>query len=271
MCSQFTNHFVGAPLSQNGNDNSGHLSTPEWTTSNSVQATVQVMQKIVTRYASGKYSNVLSGIEVINEPLMSALSGGRGATQAYYQSAFNIIKAAGNTPVVIHDGFALPSSWNGFLSGTGTIVDHHQYEVFTNAYVALTPEEHIGQVYSDASEYLSGCDKTLIVGEWTAAMTDCAPALNGYGIGARFDGTYSRRNPDGTYDSSTAVGSCANINFIDQWSAYNKSTTTNFIKAQISAYETQANGWSFWNFKTEASAEWDLFRLLDAGVFPTLS
>ena len=214
---------------------------------------------------------MLAGIELMNEPLMSALEGGRGATQGYYQAAFNIVKKAGSTPVVIHDGFDTPSSWNGFLSGTGTTVDHHQYEVFTDAYVALTPAEHVSQVYSDASEYLGGADKTVVVGEWTAAMTDCAPALNGYGIGARYDGTYSKRNADGSYDTSTYVGSCATINFINEWSEYNKSTTTNFIKAQINAYETQAQGWSFWNFKTEASAEWDLFRLLDAGVFPTLS
>jgi hypothetical protein len=30
----------------------------------------------------------------------------------------------------------------------------------------------------------------IVVGEWTAAITDCAPALNRYGIGARFDGTF---------------------------------------------------------------------------------
>ena len=36
----------------------------------------------------------------------------------------------------------------------------------------------------------------------------------------------------------------------------------------MEAFEAKTQGWIFWNFKTEASAEWDLFRLLDAGVFP---
>lgn len=259
-------------MSQNGYDNSGHLvATPEWTSGDSVSATEQVMQMIASRYGSGNYSDVLAGIELMNEPLMSELPGGRDAVQGYYQDGFNIVKGAGSTTVVIQDGFDNPSSWNGFLTGTGTIVDHHQYQVFTNAYVALTPEQHVSTVYSDAAQFAPGVDKTLVVGEWTAAMTDCAPTLNGYGIGARYDGTYSKQNPDGTYQGSTYVGSCATINFIDEWSDYNKTTTTNFINAQINAYETQAQGWSFWNFKTEAAAEWDLFQLLDAGVFPSLS
>ena len=44
--------------------------------------------------------------------------------------------------------------------------------------------------------------------------------------------------------------------------------TTNYIQAQISKYES-LGGWIFWNFKTEATAEWDMFRLIDAGVWPS--
>jgi len=36
----------------------------------------------------------------------------------------------------------------------------------------------------------------------------------------------------------------------------------------METFESSTNGWIFWNFKTEASAEWDAFRLIDAGVFP---
>jgi glucan 1,3-beta-glucosidase len=66
------------------------------------------------------------------------------------------------------------------------------------------------------------------------------------------------------------VGSCGSINFIDQWTEYNKSSTKNYIAEQIRVFESQMQGWIFWNFKTEASAEWDAFRLIDAGVFPAL-
>lgn len=38
----------------------------------------------------------------------------------------------------------------------------------------------------------------------------------------------------------------------------------------MDAFERAANGWIFWNFKTENSSapEWDAFALLDAGLFP---
>jgi glucan 1,3-beta-glucosidase len=98
-------------------------------------------------------------------------------------------------------------------------------------------------------------------------MTDCAPALNGFGIGARYDGTFSKETATG-YESSTFVGTCSNINFVENWSEYNKTTTQNFIRAQIDVFESMLQGWIFWNFKTEAAAEWDLFRLIDNGVWP---
>lgn len=93
------------------------------------------------------------------------------------------------------------------------------------------------------------------------ARTDCAAALNGYGIGARYDGTY----PGSSY-----VGSCANINYIDTWDSTFKDDTRGYIEAQMEAFERNTQGWIFWNFKTEGSTspEWDAFALIDAGVFP---
>ena len=109
-----------------------------------------------------------------------------------------------------------------------------------------------------ASPY-QGSDKWVVVGEWTAAMTDCAAALNGYGVGARYDGTYP---------GSTRVGSCGRYNFIDQWDDALRADTRQYLEAQLQTFERYTQGWIFWNFKTEASAEWDAFRLLDAGIFP---
>lgn len=92
---------------------------------------------------------------------------------------------------------------------------------------------------------------------------------NGYGIGARYDGTFSRPTYNGGYESSEYIGSCASVNFIDEWSQDLKTATTNYISAQIDVSENQAGGWIFWNFKTEAAAEWDFFRLVDNGIWPS--
>lgn len=41
-----------------------------------------------------------------------------------------------------------------------------------------------------------------------------------------------------------------------------------YIEAQLDAFESQAEGWIFWNFKTESAHEWDAFKLLENGIFP---
>ena len=92
-------------------------------------------------------------------------------------------------------------------------------------------------------------------------MTDCAKYLNGYGIGARFDGTF----PGSSY-----IGDCSWRNDLSKWPASYKDDSRRYIEAQIAAFENKAQGWVWWNFKTEGAAEWDAFRLIDAGVFPSI-
>lgn len=138
------------------------------------------------------------------------------------------------------------------------IVDHHEYQVFTNTLVAMQNWQHRQYVCNNAPTYM-GADKWTIIGEWSAAETDCATYLNGYDIGARYDGTY----PGSSY-----VGSCSGINTIADWDADMRGDVRGYIEAQLETYEAVAQGWIFWNFKTERSGEWDAFALLDAGLFP---
>lgn len=169
----------GAPLSQNGFDNSGQRTTsPQWTSGDTIGFTAGVLGQL-----AGEFGNhpAVSGIELINEPLMDSLPGGRSAVSDYYGQAYGAVRGSSGKPIVISDGFATPSSWDGFLPDT--IVDHHEYQVFSNADVALSYQQHVDAAYARAATW-GQSSHTLICGEWTAAMTDCAPALNGYGIGA---------------------------------------------------------------------------------------
>lgn len=173
--------FIGAQRSQNGYDNSGQfLTTPGWTTGDSVSATESVLGMIADKYAAPSYQDVVVAIELLNEPLMNELVGGEGATRSYYQNGFGTVRSVSSTSVVIHDGFQNAAHWNGFLTGQGAggaILDHHEYQCFSNADIALSAQEHIGAVCSRAQSWGEGQDKFLIVGEWSSAMTDCAPAL----------------------------------------------------------------------------------------------
>lgn len=253
----------GAPGSQNGFDNSGQrLSKPEWQSGNTVQMTLSVLQTIQNKYADSSYDDVVAGIELLNEPLSSELD--FDALKQFERDGFGQQRTVSQSRVVvIQDGFQPPNSYNGWLTPSdgnaqNVALDHHEYQCFTDELVAMEPWQHRQYVCNNAYVY-SGADKWTFVGEWSAAMTDCAAALNGYLIGARYDGTY----PNSTY-----VGSCETINYIDTWTQTFKDDTRGYIEAQMEAFEKNTNGWIFWNFKTEGSPEWDAFRLIDAGIFP---
>jgi glucan 1,3-beta-glucosidase len=93
-------------------------------------------------------------------------------------------------------------------------------------------------------------------------MTDCTRYLNGYGRGARYDGTFP---------GSSRIGDCSWRDDLSKWPQSYKDDTARYIEAQIAAFEKKTQGWFWWNFKTESSAEWDAFRLIDAGIFPKIS
>lgn len=123
----------------------------------------------------------------------------------------------------------------------------------------MTPAQHQSLACSQAKSFGSDSDKWIVVGEWTGAMTDCTPYLNGYGVGARYDGSF----PGSSY-----VGSCSGKNDITTWSQQFKDDMRAFVEAQLTAYESQTQGWVWWNFKAENADEWDAFVLLDNGIFP---
>jgi glucan 1,3-beta-glucosidase len=92
-------------------------------------------------------------------------------------------------------------------------------------------------------------------------MTDCAPNLNGYGAGNRLEGSFP-----GSHYVSSCDGKSGPVS---SWSQDWKDDVRKYIEVQLDAYEAKTQGWVFWNFKTEGNAgEWDLFQLLDNGVFP---
>ncbi|KAI9660133.1 MAG: exo-1,3-beta-glucanase [Bathelium mastoideum] len=255
----------GAPLSQNGFDNSGQRilapGKPGWQGGDSVNQTLAVLKILSEKYAVPANQDVVAGIELLNEPLSPDLN--LDELYSFYQSGFETVRNVSDSTVVLQDAFRNANTWNGFLTpGDGgdqhVAVDHHEYQVFNNWQVALQPWQHRQYVCNGAVNY-GGADKWTLVGEWTAAMTDCATWLNGYGTESRFEGKF---------DGSPVVGSCGTINDISTWNQTLKDDTRGYIEAQMEVYEATTRGWIFWNFKTENAAEWDMYKLVDANVFP---
>ena len=257
----------GAPGSQNGYDNSGHNGTIGWGDGSTVADTRSVIQQIANKYARQEYQDTVVAIEVLNEPQSTEVNGGPDTVVQYYKDAYGDISVVSDTPVMLHDGFQNGTFWDGILTAPGAknvVIDHHEYQVFTNELINLSADEHVQFVCSNAGTYSANTDHWVVVGEWSAAMTDCAAALNGYGLGSRWEGSYPLSG------AVPSTRSCGDINYIDTWNQTLKDNTRRYIEAQLDVYEQQTQGWVFWNFKTEASAEWDLERLLTAGVFPSL-
>ena len=89
----------------------------------------------------------------------------------------------------------------------------------------MSQQQHI-QAACDTRSSLSGFDLWLIVGEWSPAITDCAKYLNGRGIGARYDGTFS---------GSSRVGSCTGLSgSASSFSSSYKNFLRKFWEAQVS-------------------------------------
>ncbi|KAI9805881.1 MAG: hypothetical protein M1825_000495 [Sarcosagium campestre] len=252
----------GAPGSQNGYDNSGQKTDNiAFQQGNNVQHTLEVLQIISKKYASNP---TVSAIEILNEPLGVRLD--ENNLRQFTRDGYGKIRErSSSVSAVFHDAFSPVSEYNGFLTPSdrnaqNVIVDHHEYQVFTDEMNHWSHNEHIGKVCDLRSSY-TGSDKDVVVGEWSPAMTDCAAALNGLGVGARYEGLYK---------DSTRVGSCSKINFIETWDQTLKDDTRRYIAAQLEAYECSTRGYFMWTLKTEASPEWDFLKLQKAGVFPPL-
>ncbi|KAG2733759.1 hypothetical protein G9P44_003284 [Scheffersomyces stipitis] len=141
------------------------------------------------------------------------------------------------------------------------LIDHHHYEVFASS-VASNITTHLSNIrgYSqsikDELKY-----HPAVVGEWSAALTDCTPWLNGVGLGARYAG-------EAPYDNTTKVGKCDNINNFDKWTKQQKKNTRKFIEIQLDQYSRYSNGWIFWCWKTETTIEWDFKKLVELDLMP---
>lgn len=250
----------GVPGSQNGFDNSGLRDTLEWQANEyNVDLTYDVLNIIVSNYAT-QYDDVLIGIELVNEPLGPSIN--MDELKDFLQKGYQIVRDTGSIqPVIIHDAFQANNYWDDFLTTSdevwNVVVDHHHYQVFSAGELQRSIDEHISTACNLGIAHEQE-GHWNVVGEWSAALSDCARWLNGVGRGARWSGDY---------DNSPYIGSCDEFTEFSNWPDWQKVNTRKYVEAQLDAYSTR-DGWFFWNWKTEDAIEWDLKKLIDNGMFP---
>ncbi|CAK9438688.1 uncharacterized protein LODBEIA_P29120 [Lodderomyces beijingensis] len=250
----------GVPGSQNGFDNSGLRDHIDWQKGDNVKVTLNVLQTIFKKYGGTNYADVVSGIELVNEPLGSSLD--MGQLHQYLQDGYTDLRSTGSyTPVIIHDAFQPKGYWDNYFTTADTtwnvVIDHHHYQVFSPGEVERNIDQHLKVACDWGWDYKSE-SHWQVAGEWSAALTDCAPLLNGVNRGARYSGQY---------DNSPFIGSCDPYLDIAKWPQDYKTKVRKYIEAQLDAFE-YTGGWIFWNLKTESAGEWDFQKLVYNKLFP---
>ncbi|CDK28300.1 unnamed protein product [Kuraishia capsulata CBS 1993] len=270
----------GAPGSQNGFDNSGLSNRIDWQKKEeNINMTLSVLNYISTKYGGKEYLDVITGIEILNEPLGPRLS--MKKLHDFYKDAYYTLRETTDNNLVYHDAFQAVGYWDYRLNGhivaanntysdlvnlsasvansnyERVVIDYHHYEVFGVGELKDNIAEHLSSVkgYGHA---VAGTRHPAVIGEWSAALTDCAPWLNGVRRGARYDATYL---------NDEFIGSCEGISDFSTWNSSFKESVGKFIEAQLDAYN-MISGWVFWCYKTENAIEWDLSKLIEHDLFP---
>ncbi|KAK9470427.1 glycoside hydrolase superfamily [Dipodascopsis tothii] len=249
----------GVPGGQNGFDNSGIRDVINWERDGHQQLTNDILGSIIDKYSCSQWNDVVVAIQPVNEPANWALD--IDQIKQYYETGYARLRAQDKSDIVlaIHDAFKDVSWWNGYMpypEYTHVILDHHAYQVFSEGECMRNIDEHVAHACVEGRN-VKAASLWTVVGEWSAALTDCALWLNGVGRGARYDGTFQSRY----------IGSCHTRGDLNTWSAEDKVASRRFIEVQLDAYE-QSLGWFFWCWKTEDAIEWDMERLIHAGLFP---
>eukprot|EP00808_Paulinella_micropora_P017641 g21640.t1 len=149
-------------------------------------------------------------------------------------------------------------------------LDAHIYHAFSRDAQRMSDRAHLEFACEKSWAQLAAAPYPTFVGEWSLATTDCMKWLNGFNQGARFEGKF---------EGDTVVGSCAGRNDLNNNVVFTpeyKRFLLAFAEVQMDAYEPQpsgAQGWFFWNFKTEdgSGPQWNYMLGVEQGFIPSVN
>lgn len=219
-----------APGSQNGQDHSGKTGKIEWHRDDrNIEKSLDFVLKLSERY--NDRAN-LWGIELLNEPHGRIP---KRILKDYYLNAYKIVReiCGEQVRVIISDGFN-PYIWHSFMAGLSfknTITDTHLYQCFNRKDKKLDLVGHLHKAKKEWSQQIAKIreQKPVIVGEWSLGL-----------------------------DPATFAGVDEN----DKKAALKK-----YANAQLLAFQ-EADGWFFWNYKTEDMPGWNFRLCVETGLLP---
>lgn len=136
--------------------------------------------------------------------------------------------------ISLHDGFAGIANWAGFLPGGDRVgLDFHPYLCFGTQ--ITTPMS--SNVNQPCTTWAASMNDSMTAfgltsaGEFSNAINDCGTFLNGVGLGARYDGSYTSGGP------WPVVGSCQSWVEYQSWSQDLKTSILQFALASMDALQ----------------------------------
>ncbi|KAK1064829.1 hypothetical protein LTR74_008402 [Friedmanniomyces endolithicus] len=239
----------GSPGSQNGAEHSGHAGAVSWQSDDNLQLSISVLQTIAAKYGAMQYSDVVMGIELVNEPKIGSDANSLATTQAWAAQAYHAVRAAAENKalyILHHDGFTGVQSWaavgaelNSNSSpfsdeDQGTFaLDLHLYQNQDPADKALTLDQHIAKACAYPSTDLllpsntSTASLPLFVGEFSAQIS-------------------IPNTTDGIWTPGLVEG------------------TRKVFEAQIDAFEHSSQGWFVWSLKQGGdTGAWSLEAIME--------
>lgn len=182
----------GAPGGQNGFDNSGRAGVIDWQQPQNLLRTDDVLLKMTRKYGSKRYSDVVFGIQLINEPI----SWGANNFETTKAWATNItqrllsISENKSLKIIMHDAFREPEDWldthkiinrdTSKVADARFGLDTHLYQVFVDEDKKLSQDQHVQKACQWRSRLRKAREVAfpIYVGEW-ATVTDMCLLPNG--------------------------------------------------------------------------------------------
>jgi glucan 1,3-beta-glucosidase len=261
------------PGSQNGFDNSGVRGTIEfWQPDNMSRGFDFLQQLTILLTSDPNLVGTIVGIELLNEPMAADPD----PIYEFYERCYWMIRSTQTNPpslatdlyIWISDGFHDPLNIYkyGLEPYHRVMFDPHVYQIFALFFYPFNFQQHLNFICDSTMHQfwqIGGSNATIptVIGEWSMALSDCTPNINGFNTGNR---------QNGSFVGSPGYGSCSgyNANSFKEMDESDKAKLKQYLDLQISAYES-ASGWVFWNFKTENQyPQWDWLAASQAGLIP---
>jgi glucan 1,3-beta-glucosidase len=234
-----------APGGQNPWQHAGRSNTVKWGTGDTVNRTLDILERLVSRIAALENDNSTSGvvtaIGVLNEPFAWKLTGGIDTVQNYYLMAYDVVRKhlSAEKYLVIIDGAFSWNAFNGFMSDSkyqNVAVDLHRYQCFDPLLSVMSWNGHLNFTCTREKFGLPNITLPVLMGEWS---------LSWY-----MENDFGPRPPPPTNPAEQL--------FLKR-----------FAMAQMNTYESgNSLGWFFWNFKTEGAPLWNYILGVQKGWLP---